>query len=157
MSENSEHSVESIYNFLALSDALGTAGQPTQEQFLAIQKAGYQIVINLALTDSPNALPQEKELVESQGMEYVHIPVVWEQPEVEDALKFFRAMNTNSDKKIFVHCAANKRVSAFIYLYRTLHRGISQEEAKKDLHKLWIPNELWSSFIVRVSVLPAGS
>jgi protein tyrosine phosphatase (PTP) superfamily phosphohydrolase (DUF442 family) len=157
MSENSEHSVESIYNFLALSDALGTAGQPTQEQFLAIQKAGYQIVINLALTDSPNALPQEKELVESQGMEYVHIPVVWEQPEVEDALKFFRAMNTNSDKKIFVHCAANKRVSAFIYLYRTLHQGISQEEAKKDLHKLWIPNELWSSFIVRVSVLPAGS
>jgi protein tyrosine phosphatase (PTP) superfamily phosphohydrolase (DUF442 family) len=157
MSKNSEHSVESIYNFLALSDALGTAGQPTQEQFLAIQKAGYQIVINLALTDSPNALPQEKELVESQGMEYVHIPVVWEQPEVEDALKFFRAMNTNSDKKIFVHCAANKRVSAFIYLYRTLHRGISQEEAKKDLHKLWIPNELWSSFIVRVSVLPAGS
>jgi protein tyrosine phosphatase (PTP) superfamily phosphohydrolase (DUF442 family) len=157
MSENSEHSVESIYNFLALSDALGTAGQPTQEQFLAIQKAGYQIVINLALTDSPNALPQEKELVESQGMEYVHIPVVWEQPEVEDALKFFRAMNTNSDKKIFVHCAANKRVSAFIYLYRTLHRGISQEEAKKDLHKLWIPNELWSSFIVRISVLPAGS
>ncbi len=157
MSENSEHSVESIYNFLALSDALGTAGQPTQEQFLAIQKAGYQIVINLALTDSPNALPQEKELVESQGMEYVHIPVVWEQPEVEDALKFFRAMNTNSDKKIFVHCAANKRVSAFIYLYRTLHRGISQEEAKKDLHKLWIPNELWSSFIVRVSVLPANN
>jgi protein tyrosine phosphatase (PTP) superfamily phosphohydrolase (DUF442 family) len=152
-----EHSVESIYNFLALSNALGTAGQPTQEQFLAIQKAGYQIVINLALTDSPKALPQEKELVESQGMEYVHIPVVWEQPEVEDALKFFRAMNTNSGKKIFVHCAANKRVSAFIYLYRTLYQGISQEEAKKDLHKLWEPNELWSSFIVRVSVLPAGS
>ena len=146
-----EHSVESIYNFLALSDVLGTAGQPTQEQFAAIQKAGYQVVINLALTDSPNALTNERAIVEEQGMQYIHIPVVWEQPEVEDALKFFRAMNTNSGKKVFVHCAANKRVSAFIYLYCTLHRGISQEEAKKDLHKLWIPNELWSSFINQVA------
>ncbi len=146
-----EHSVESIYNFLALSDVLGTAGQPTQEQFSAIQEAGYQIVINLALTDSPNALTNERAIVEEQGMEYVYIPVVWEKPEVEDALTFFRAMNANSDKKIFVHCAANKRVSAFIYLYRTLAQGISQEEAKKDLQKLWEPNERWSSFINQVT------
>jgi protein tyrosine phosphatase (PTP) superfamily phosphohydrolase (DUF442 family) len=146
-----EHSVESIYNFLALSDALGTAGQPTQEQFAAIRQAGYQIVINLALPDSPNALPQEKECVESQGMEYVHIPVVWEKPRVEDALKFFHTMEVNSNKRIFVHCAANKRVSAFIYLYRTLHQGVAQEDAEKDLHKLWVPNELWSSFIKKVT------
>lgn len=146
----SAHKVADIYNFLALSDAIGTAGQPLAAQFSSIQNAGYQVVINLALTTSPQALLDEKEIVERQGMEYIHIPVVWESPRVEDALHFFEAMKAHAGKKIFVHCAANKRVSAFLYLYRTLHLGITQEEATRDLHQLWIPNDLWNTFMNQV-------
>jgi protein tyrosine phosphatase (PTP) superfamily phosphohydrolase (DUF442 family) len=142
--------VTDIYNFLALSDAIGTAGQPLKEQFSAIKNAGYQVVINLALATSPQALPHEKEIVERQGMEYIHIPVVWENPRVEDALHFFDAMKAHADKKIFVHCAANKRVSAFLYLYRTIHLGINQEDATRDLHLLWVPNDGWSAFMNQV-------
>jgi hypothetical protein len=46
-----------------------------------------------------------------------------------------------------VHCAANKRVSAFVYLYRVLHEGVPEEEARKDLHAIWQPDEVWSRFI----------
>jgi protein tyrosine phosphatase (PTP) superfamily phosphohydrolase (DUF442 family) len=147
----SQSPVTDIYNFLALSDAIGTAGQPLEEQFSAIKNAGYQVVINLALATSPQALPNEKEMVEQHGMEYIHIPVVWENPRVEDALHFFDAMKAHADRKVFVHCAANKRVSAFLYLYRTLHLGIAQEEATRDLHQLWIPNDLWNTFMNQVT------
>lgn len=143
------NNIENIYNYLKLSNT-ATAGQPTPEQFSAIKDSGYQFVINLALPESMNALPNEKEIVENQGMEYVHIPVVWENPTLENATQFFDVMEAIADKKVFVHCAANMRVSAFMYLYRRLYKGISNEEAKKELHQIWIPNELWQNFIQQV-------
>lgn len=141
---------EDIYNFLKLSDSIATAGQPTTEQFEAISQSGYQVVINLALPESSNALPNEKQIVEKQGMQYVHIPVVWENPHIENITEFFNVMEANADKKVFVHCAANMRVSAFMYLYRRLHESVGEEDAKKDLHRIWVPNENWNKFIEEV-------
>ena len=54
--------IEDIVNFLQVSDRLTTAGQPTVEQYPAIAAAGYEVVINLALTDSPNAVVDEGSL-----------------------------------------------------------------------------------------------
>jgi protein tyrosine phosphatase (PTP) superfamily phosphohydrolase (DUF442 family) len=142
--------MEDIYNFLKLSDSIATAGQPTKEQFTAISESGYQVVVNLALPESLNALPDEKEVVETQGMEYIHIPVVWENPTIDDIRCFFSVMEANADKNIFVHCAANMRVSAFMYLYRLIHEGMSDEDAKRDLHQIWIPNDNWQKFIEQV-------
>ncbi|MBD2302088.1 protein tyrosine phosphatase family protein [Nostoc sp. FACHB-87] len=139
-----------IYNFLQISDTIATSGQPTAEQFAAIKAAGYQLIVNLALPTSSNALANEQEIVASQEMQYIHIPVVWENPTLEDATKFFGVMETNSDKKIFVHCAANMRVSAFIYLFRRIHQGVSDAVAEQDLHKIWVPNEVWQKFIQQV-------
>jgi len=142
--------IEDIYNYQKISDSIATSGQPTKEQFSAIKQSGYQLVVNLALPESTNALPDEKQIIESQSMQYVHIPVVWEKPTIENVNEFFSVMEANSDKKVFVHCAANMRVSAFIYLYQRLHESISEEEAKKDLHKIWIPNENWHKFMNQV-------
>ena len=144
------NNIEDIYNYLKISDSIATSGQPTQEQFSAIQQAGYQLVVNLALPESTNALPNEKQIVEAEGMEYVHIPVVWEKPTIENVNEFFSVMEANADKKVLVHCAANMRVSAFMYLYRRLHESISEEEAKKHLHKIWVPNENWQKFMNQV-------
>ncbi|MFB2981535.1 protein tyrosine phosphatase family protein [Microseira sp. BLCC-F43] len=139
--------IEEIYNFLKLSDSVATSGQPTEAQFAAIKESGYEIVVNLALTSSSNALPNEKQIVESLGMEYVHIPVVWENPTLDDLARFFYILEANADKPIFVHCAANMRVSAFVYLYRLIREQISKEQATQDLHQIWIPNENWQNFI----------
>lgn len=139
--------IEEIYNFLKLSDSVATSGQPTESQFAAIKESGYQVVVNLALTSSPNALPNEQEIVESLGMQYVHIPVVWADPTLDDIARFFNIMEANADQPIFVHCAANMRVSAFMYLYRLIREQISNEQAAQDLHQIWIPNENWQRFI----------
>lgn len=142
--------IEDIYNFVQISDSIATSGQPTKEQFTAIKEAGYELIVNLALPQSLNSLPDEKQVIESQEMQYVHIPVVWENPSLENFQEFVEVMESNADTKVFVHCVANMRVSAFMYLYRRLNKGINEEEAKKDLHKIWIPNENWQKFINHV-------
>ncbi|MDJ0616724.1 MAG: protein tyrosine phosphatase family protein [Calothrix sp. MO_192.B10] len=139
--------IENIYNYLRVSDKIATSGQPDQEDFATIKRAGYQLVINLAMSDSPDALPDEKQIVEAAGMEYIHIPVVWDNPLIEDAKDFFKMMELNVNQKVFVHCVANKRVSVFIYLYRLIYDGMNQEEAKKYLYAIWTPNQIWQRFI----------
>lgn len=139
--------IESIYNFLQISNLIATSGQPKEEQFSAIKNSGYQVVINLGLISSSGALSNEKQLVNSLGMEYIHVPVIWDKPEITEFPKFASVMQANSDKKVFVHCIANKRVSAFMYLFRYLCQGMTQEDAEKDLHKIWIPNDIWQKFI----------
>jgi protein tyrosine phosphatase (PTP) superfamily phosphohydrolase (DUF442 family) len=59
---------------------LGTAGQPTAAQFDAVKDAGYEVVINLALGTTPRDLPNEPGIVAAHGIEYVHIPVVFDAP-----------------------------------------------------------------------------
>lgn len=94
----STNSIKEIYNYLKLSDSVATAGQPTEAQFSVIKESGYQVVVNLAVSDSPKALPHEQAVVESQGMQYVHIPVAWENPTLENVARFFSVMEGNADK-----------------------------------------------------------
>lgn len=145
---DNHHQVEHIINFLQISDLLATAGQPTIEQYPAIAAAGYRVVINLALTDSPNALLDEGSIARNLGLDYIQIPVIWDDPTLANFQEFSRAVDTHSESKIFVHCAANKRVSAFVYLYRVF-QGVDTQIAQRDLAKIWTPNEIWQSFIDR--------
>lgn len=136
-----------IYNFLQLADGTGTAGQPTTAQLAAVKAAGYDVIINLATGATPRDLPNEAEKVSGLGMEYVHIPVVWDNPTATDLANFFEAMDENRDKQRFVHCIANMRVSAFIFLYRVLRQGVPLEEARATMNQLWEPNAIWQKFI----------
>lgn len=142
--------LEEIYNFLKISDSIATAGQPTADQFGAVKAADYQVIVNLALPTSTNAITNEQQLVESHDMEYVHIPVFWENPTLEDFDRFSQVLNQNTDKKILVHCAMNMRVSAFVYLYRRIYDQVNEDQAQQDLQKIWTPNPTWQAFIEQV-------
>ncbi|MBW4583281.1 MAG: protein tyrosine phosphatase family protein [Tildeniella nuda ZEHNDER 1965/U140] len=142
--------IAQIHHFLKVSDSIATAGQPTEMQFAAIAEAGYRVVINLALPSSTNALPHEQVLVEAQDMTYIHIPVVWEEPTLADVQQFFSVMQAYAGTPVFVHCALNMRVSAFIYLYRRLYEGVDEAAATQTLHQLWVPNDRWQAFIAQV-------
>jgi len=138
-----------IYNFLPLSDRVATAGQPTEAQFAAVARQGYEVVVNLALPTSDKALPYEKAIVESLEMDYVAIPVQWENPTQQDLEQFFQVMEANQGRQVLVHCAANMRVSAFMYLYRRVKLGIDEATAQQDLNTIWQPNEQWQAFMAR--------
>jgi protein tyrosine phosphatase (PTP) superfamily phosphohydrolase (DUF442 family) len=136
-----------ILNYLPTTAALSSAGQPTAEQFATIAAAGFEVVINLALSTSDDALPNESDIVAAHGMTYVHIPVVWENPTMQDLDDFFAAMDAHHGQKIFLHCIVNKRASAFGFLYSVLRAGIPVAEAEKTMHHIWRPNHTWKRFI----------
>ena len=146
------NNIEDISNFLQLSNRVATAGQPTITQYEAIAAAKYQVVINLALNDSPSALIDEYAIAVNLGLEYIQIPVIWTAPTLADFQIFMNIMAKYSERKIFVHCAANKRVSAFMYLYRQLAEGLDKSTADQDLIKIWIPNPIWQDFINSTSL-----
>src|SRR5436305_122506 len=140
-------SLSEIYSFRAVGDKLGTAGQPTQEQFRVLREAGFEAVINLALPTSDNALANEGSVVTGLGMSYVHIPVDFKAPTSQDFRAFCRVMEAFDERPVFVHCAANMRVSAFMFLYRVLYQRTAVADAERDLRAIWEPNEGWSHFI----------
>ncbi len=100
-----------------------------------------------ALHCKRGSLPDEPGSVAALGMQYVHIPVQFTSPTQQDLLAFFDAMDQYRGQKVWVHCAANMRVSAFVGLYRVLRQGWEEERAFELMRGLWEPNEAWSSFI----------
>lgn len=141
--------MKDIYNFLSYDELLSSSGMPTAEQMRAVAEAGVQLVINLAPHDVSNALPDEPELVDSLGMQYVNIPVTWGTPTRNDLKTFIEEMDASKDKKIHVHCQANFRASAFIALYRVLKLGWNTDDAMKVMHEIWDEDEypVWKMFI----------
>jgi uncharacterized protein (TIGR01244 family) len=137
----------SIFNFIPIDDRVATAGQPTEEQLAAIQQAGYDVVINLAPDAGENSLPDERSTVSALGMRYVHIPVDFKNPTQDDFDQFCVAMRDAEDSKVFVHCAANMRVSAFMYRYRVEVQGESPQLARQSLDLVWSPPGVWKRFI----------
>ncbi len=140
----SKEKLRAIKNFREISGDLGTAGQPTAEQFADIAGAGYEIVINI---DSATAVRDEDELVTSMGLHFIHIPVIWTAPKQSDLDLFFDVMDMLKGKRVFLHCAANARVSTFVYLYRMSRLGVDPAAAKQDLNALWEPKGVWREFL----------
>jgi protein tyrosine phosphatase (PTP) superfamily phosphohydrolase (DUF442 family) len=138
-----------IRNFRSIDDRLGTAGQPTEAQLADVAAAGYAVVVNLGLLDPKYCLPDEAGAVASLGMAYRHIPVKFDTPTVEDFRAFVTAMDAWSDRKVFVHCAANFRVSAFVAVYAELRLGWTRARAEELVHLMWQPNGTWRAFIDR--------
>lgn len=128
-------------------DWLWTSGQLSEKDIAGLPALGIEAVINLALPTSSNALPGEAELVTRLGIAYIHIPVEWERPELHQLEQFFGTLNVFAGRNIWVHCAKNMRVSAFVYLYRKLCLGDREEEASHPMREVWVPNETWQTFI----------
>ncbi|MEK6662640.1 MAG: protein tyrosine phosphatase family protein [Pseudomonadota bacterium] len=147
--------LERICHFRWRAPDLATAGQPLEEELRAVADAGFEVVINLALLDAEYSLPDEPGLVHSLGMAFFHIPVTWESPTLENLQQFFTLMRQAQGRKIFLHCAANMRVSVFLALYRMLHLNWSYADAMAQVTDVWEPDAVWKAFIQK-ALSPAG-
>lgn len=144
-------SLTDIYNYHAIDEALATAGQVTPEQVALLDAAGFDLIVNLA-TASEERNASEGFAVTDAGLTYVHIPVPWDTPTMADLDLFFAVMDARGERKTLVHCFANYRASAFVYLYRTLRLGQGNEQATRDLEAIWAAEDWdeypqWETFI----------
>jgi protein tyrosine phosphatase (PTP) superfamily phosphohydrolase (DUF442 family) len=148
VSSAEEKKIEDAKAYLRISDQLATSGQIDYDEIPAIKKAGFDVVVNLAPARKERN-GEEGFRVTEEGMTYIQIPVDWEKPSPRDLELFFDVMKANEDRKVFVHCFANMRVSAFVYLYRTMKLGVPEDQARADLIKIWDPatEPQWARFI----------
>ena len=134
-----------ITNYIKISHRIASSGQPEHDQFIDIANAGYQSIINLAMSDSENSITKEPQIVESLNMSYSHIPVPFDKPEIAHLKEFFNVMAKLTDQKIWIHCVVNYRVSAFLYLYQKLDNKLPHDVAKKAILTSWQPNPIWTN------------
>lgn len=140
--------LDHILNWRRINARLTTSGQPDADQLVDIRNTGVSHVVNLGLGVGVGALEDEAEHVASLGMMYIHIPVDFENPTDQDFEDFKRAIESDLDAHIHVHCIYNARVSAFFYRYaRKNGRELSEPEAFAIMESIWRPGTDWSRFL----------
>lgn len=146
--QDSPAPLETVRNFQVVSESLSSSGQIGYAQIPLLREQGYDVVVNLAVADQERN-GEEGFLVVREGLTYVHIPVDWQEPKLSDLQLFFDIMEANADRRVYVHCFANMRASAFVYLYRSLVLGVAEEEARATMNEVWDPGELqqWAELI----------
>lgn len=151
-------SIEQIYNVVRIDDRLITGGHPTAEQLEALAHAGFTWVINLATYSPGRSLENEAELAAELGMSYTSIPVDWNNPTAADFAAFERAMAERGDAPLFLHCAANFRVTAFYALYARKHMGWTAAQGEALRQQIWAGEDypVWEAFMARQTAEPDG-
>ena len=139
-----------ISNFREYSLSFSSSGQPTQEQIALLKSEGFERIIYIAFSDSGEAFANEDVIVKEQGMDYVHIPVIWDKPTASDFYAFADVMQRYPDKKSLLHCQVNYRASAFGFLYRVIYQDVPVAEAKADMNSVWQPDETWRDLIFSI-------
>ncbi len=132
------------YNYVEVTPSLATSGVVAAEEFARIAEQGFRVVINLLPDESQYAVPDEASIVAREGMRYVHIPIDIDQPTRIDYERFEAAMDACAEEPVWVHCAANWRVSAFVGIYGRRRLGWSQEIAEAHVRGIWKPTEPWT-------------
>ncbi|MGB1616975.1 MAG: protein tyrosine phosphatase family protein [Pseudomonadales bacterium] len=138
-------------NHREISPRLTTSGQISSAQIASLKAAEIDLVINLTMEASEQDA-QEGYAVTKLGIDYIHIPVPWDRPTQEDLALFFGIMDLSRKKNVLVHCFANYRASAFVYLYRRTVLNVPEEAARADLDAIWSADDWvkypqWDAFI----------
>ncbi|WP_276968093.1 protein tyrosine phosphatase family protein [Metallibacterium scheffleri] len=137
-----------IYNYRSCAPDLDTSGQPDEDELATIAAAGFDLIINLGLHDAEYALADEAGSVRALGMDYVHVPVAFDAPAPRDLRRYFEVMDAHPGRRIWVHCAANKRASVFVGLWLHLRRGLPRDAAFAVQRDIWQPDATWARFMV---------
>ncbi|MBV7317507.1 protein tyrosine phosphatase family protein [Shewanella sp. NIFS-20-20] len=114
-----------------------TAGLPKPEEYSSLAQSGVDVVVNLMPDASNDSYQNEAQLVTNAGMEYIYIPVDWQNPTIDDVNQFFAVMLAHQNQDVLVHCKANFRASAFYYLYEVTQLGKNPAESMAHTMAPW--------------------
>ena len=125
-----------IDRFQRVDERLYRGAQPDAEGFRYLQQLGVRTVINLR-EEADAIRTDERRIVESLGMKYVHLPVkdgsffTGARRIPEDTVRaFLDLVGTTAPGPMFVHCRRGAdRTGALVGLYRIARYGWSSAEA----------------------------
>ena len=136
-----------ILNYVKINELISTSGQLKIEELELIANEGFEVVINLAVPTTSNALENEDKIVSSLNMSYIHIPVDFENPKISDLKLFLNVLQALGANKVWIHCAKNYRVSAFMYVYHKYILRTPFEEIDLSIFDMWQPSLVWQELM----------
>jgi hypothetical protein len=68
---------------------------------------------------------------------------------MNDIYNLLRIDEAMQGHKVFLHCAANQRATAFLRPYRVLRRHRSEVQSFDAMRTIREPDAVWSAFIAR--------
>ena len=136
-----------ILNYVKINELISTSGQPKIEELELIANEGFEVVINLAVATTSNALENEDKIVSSLNMSYIHIPVDFENPKISDLKLFLNVLQALGANKVWIHCAKNYRVSAFMYVYHKYILHTPFEQIDLSIFDIWQPSLVWQELM----------
>jgi uncharacterized protein (TIGR01244 family) len=127
--------------FLKLNDQVWTGGQPTMEHLSKLKEGGVKVILNLRPHSEHNGSREEAKAKEL-GLKYFNIPVVFREPQPEDADDFLKITDEQlKNGLVFIHCAASIRVGAFWMIRRVLRDGWEFDKALEEANKIGLRNQ----------------
>jgi uncharacterized protein (TIGR01244 family) len=119
-----------IPNYRVIAPDLAAAGQPTPEALRKLKQQGFRTIVNLRAASEPG-VAEEKEIVESQGLRYVHVPMTAATFSLDDAKAVARVLDDEAAGPILLHCSSSNRVGG-VWAVILAMRGRSLEQAETE-------------------------
>jgi uncharacterized protein (TIGR01244 family) len=115
-------------------DNLYISGQPSAESFSMLKSEGVTTVVNLRtpseMDNQENVPFDEKAVVDSLGLEYIHIPLGGtEFPYTNEALLKFADAIDKAEGKVLLHCTVGRRASNMWAAYLIQFKGFEPNKA----------------------------
>jgi uncharacterized protein (TIGR01244 family) len=134
-------------NIVNITPKLVTSGQPSADALGTLAQQGFEAVIYLVPSNVHGAVADEAAIVCAQGIEYVHIPIKFDQPTAKDYDTFVSAMARLANRRVLVHCEINLRASSLVFLYRAIALKEDANAAYESVTKVWSPRGVWKPYI----------
>jgi protein tyrosine phosphatase (PTP) superfamily phosphohydrolase (DUF442 family) len=134
-----------IFNYIKINDFISTSGQPSKDEFSKIKEDGFDVVIDLAPVDYERySIQDEPAVLKNLNLSYVHIPVDFKNPTIENYEEFDLALKDFRGKKIWIHCAANYRVTVFFSIWAEQNLNWTKEKSNQLINKIWKSDPNWT-------------
>jgi uncharacterized protein (TIGR01244 family) len=113
--------------YVRIRPHVAVAGQPTREALGQLKALGFRTVVNLR-RDEEGGPAEEKQVVESQGLRYVSVPVTAASLDGEDAEAVARVLTDPQAGPVLLHCASGNRAAGLWALVEA-GKGVPLEDA----------------------------
>jgi uncharacterized protein (TIGR01244 family) len=110
-----------------LHPGLAAAGQPTPKALEGLREMGFRTVVNLR--PEKEGPPDERAVVEAQGLRYVSIPVTADTFSLADVLALEKVLDDPASAPVLLHCSSSNRVGGAWAVVQA-RKGKSLEEAE---------------------------
>jgi uncharacterized protein (TIGR01244 family) len=100
-----------VPNYTVVRPGLAAAGRPSEQGLQQLKAQGFRTVIDLRAAGE-EGLAEEKALLESQGLRYVHVPLTAASFSAADVDQVQAVLEDPAAAPVLLHCASANRVGA---------------------------------------------